>query len=186
VADAATRSVEDRGHNVRRADDKTVAKVRRELESRSDIPNVETRTDSKGRKQPSKKTERGKHPTTPPRNDASAKKRKARATSTKARKAHYTDAEAFTIEDHLEPSEYRKAFLLRAADTLAFAVYSGPVDAEVVAAAERAAARWIRWRRRSQRIVWRPHLPSLTICRSPNFSGERRMTLLERRQHDNR
>jgi hypothetical protein len=34
-----------------KADDKTVAKVRSELESRSEIPNVETRTDSKGRKQ---------------------------------------------------------------------------------------------------------------------------------------
>ena len=35
-----------------KADDKTVAKVRRDLEARSEIPNVEVRTDSKGRKQP--------------------------------------------------------------------------------------------------------------------------------------
>jgi hypothetical protein len=34
-----------------KADDKTVAKVRANLESRSEIPNVETRTDSKGQKQ---------------------------------------------------------------------------------------------------------------------------------------
>jgi hypothetical protein len=38
-----------------KADDKTVAKVRKELEVRSEIPNVETRTDTKGRKQPSTK-----------------------------------------------------------------------------------------------------------------------------------
>ena len=37
-----------------RADDKTVASVRRELEARSEIPNVETRTDTRGRKQPAK------------------------------------------------------------------------------------------------------------------------------------
>ena len=38
-----------------KADDKTVASVRRELEGRSEIPNVENRTDTKGRKQPAKK-----------------------------------------------------------------------------------------------------------------------------------
>jgi hypothetical protein len=36
-------------------DDKTVAKIRREMEERSEIPNVEARTDTKGRKQPAKK-----------------------------------------------------------------------------------------------------------------------------------
>ena len=38
--------------------DKTVAKFRAELESRSEIPNAETRTDSKGRAQPAKKRRR--------------------------------------------------------------------------------------------------------------------------------
>jgi hypothetical protein len=38
-----------------KADDKTVAKVRTELEARSEIPNVKTRTDTKGREQPAKK-----------------------------------------------------------------------------------------------------------------------------------
>jgi hypothetical protein len=38
-----------------KADDKTVASVRRELERRSEIPNVETRTDTRGRAQPAKK-----------------------------------------------------------------------------------------------------------------------------------
>jgi hypothetical protein len=38
-----------------KADDKTVAKRRRKLEGRADIPNVKTRTDTKGRKQPAKK-----------------------------------------------------------------------------------------------------------------------------------
>jgi hypothetical protein len=36
-------------------DDKTVAAVRRDLEGRSEIPNVSTRKDTKGRKQPAKK-----------------------------------------------------------------------------------------------------------------------------------
>src|SRR5262249_41665450 len=38
-----------------RADDKTVAKVRKQLEGRSEIPNVETRTDTTGRQQPAKR-----------------------------------------------------------------------------------------------------------------------------------
>jgi ParB-like chromosome segregation protein Spo0J len=39
-----------------KVDDKTVAKVRVELEARSEIPNVAKRTDSKGREQPAKKS----------------------------------------------------------------------------------------------------------------------------------
>jgi hypothetical protein len=39
-----------------KVDDKTVGAVRAELERRSEIPNVSTRTDSKGRKQPARKT----------------------------------------------------------------------------------------------------------------------------------
>jgi DNA N-6-adenine-methyltransferase (Dam) len=38
-----------------KVDDKTVAKVRRELEGRSEIPNVEVRTDTKGRQRPATK-----------------------------------------------------------------------------------------------------------------------------------
>jgi hypothetical protein len=38
-----------------KADDKTVAKVRKELEARSEISNVDTRTDTKGRKQPAER-----------------------------------------------------------------------------------------------------------------------------------
>jgi len=38
-----------------KADDKTVAKVRTELEGRSEIPNVKARTDTRGRKQPAQK-----------------------------------------------------------------------------------------------------------------------------------
>ena len=41
--------------------------------------------------------------------------------------------------DHLKIS-----FLLRAADAMAFAVYSGEVDSEVIAAAERVASKWFR------------------------------------------
>jgi hypothetical protein len=38
-----------------KVDDKTVAKVRRDMEGRSEIPNVEVRTDTMGRKQPAKR-----------------------------------------------------------------------------------------------------------------------------------
>jgi hypothetical protein len=38
-----------------KADDKTVGRVRADLESRSEIPNVDARTDTKGRKQPAKR-----------------------------------------------------------------------------------------------------------------------------------
>jgi ParB-like nuclease domain len=41
---------------IAKVDDKTVGAVRAELERRSEIPNVSTRTDSKGRKQPARKT----------------------------------------------------------------------------------------------------------------------------------
>ena len=52
------------------------------------------------------------------------------------------EPEAITVEDELEPDEYRESFLLRAADALAFAVYSGEVDEEVIAAAQRVATTW--------------------------------------------
>ena len=41
---------------IAKVDDKTVGAVRAQLERRSEIPNVSTRTDSKGRKQPARKT----------------------------------------------------------------------------------------------------------------------------------
>jgi hypothetical protein len=45
---------------LRVATDKTVAKVRADLEARSEIPNVEARTDAKGRKQPASKSKSAK------------------------------------------------------------------------------------------------------------------------------
>jgi hypothetical protein len=41
---------------IAKVDDKTVAKVRQGMEARSEIPNVTSRTDTKGRKQPAKKS----------------------------------------------------------------------------------------------------------------------------------
>jgi hypothetical protein len=45
-------------------------------------------------------------------------------------------------EDELEPHEYRPKFLLRALDAIYMAVYSGPVDQEVIAAAEGVVTAW--------------------------------------------
>jgi hypothetical protein len=79
-----------------KADNKTVAKVRADLERREDIPHVETRTDSKGRKQSTRKPKRDKQPSTPPpRDDAEA--------SAKARKAHYAAEERPVPERTAEP-----------------------------------------------------------------------------------
>jgi hypothetical protein len=50
-----------------------------------------------------------------------------------------------SVEDDLEgepPEVFRRVFLLRCLDALGFGVYSGPVDNEVIAAAERVAAHW--------------------------------------------
>jgi hypothetical protein len=52
-----------------KADDKTVAKVRSELEARSEIPNVKTRTDTKGRKQPRSKPKNAPNPSSPVKTD---------------------------------------------------------------------------------------------------------------------
>jgi len=49
-----------------KADDKTVGSVRRALEGRAEIPHVETRTDTKGRQQPSKKATPKSPPSTKP------------------------------------------------------------------------------------------------------------------------
>jgi hypothetical protein len=49
-----------------KVDDKTVAKVRGEMEARSEIPNVERRTDTKGRKQRAKKKARVTKPVAKP------------------------------------------------------------------------------------------------------------------------
>jgi hypothetical protein len=49
-----------------KVDDKTVAKVRGEMEARSEIPNVEKRTDTKGRKQQAKKKARVTNPVAKP------------------------------------------------------------------------------------------------------------------------
>lgn len=52
--------------------------------------------------------------------------------------SRHVTGERFTVEDDLEADAYRAAFLLRAADAMAFAVYSGIIDAEIVAAAKKA------------------------------------------------
>jgi hypothetical protein len=76
-----------------KADDKTVAKVRTDLESRSEIPNVETRTDSKGREQPARK------PKPPGAPDAPDLSEVATDDSAEARKQHYAETETPIAED---------------------------------------------------------------------------------------
>jgi hypothetical protein len=73
---------------VAKVDDKTVAAVRREKEARSEIPNVATRTDTKGRKQPASKT-RG-----------SKTKRKPSRRELEAKEAHINELEAAREHDN--------------------------------------------------------------------------------------
>jgi hypothetical protein len=47
-----------------------------------------------------------------------------------------------TVEDDLEPNEYEQFFLLRAADCVVAAVYSGPINKDVIEAAKRVASTW--------------------------------------------
>ena len=61
-----------------KADDKTVASVRMELEARSEIPNVETRKDTKGRSQPASKPRRKSKPEAEPITAEAALRRKAK------------------------------------------------------------------------------------------------------------
>jgi hypothetical protein len=112
-----------------KADDKTVASVRRDLETTAEIPQLEKTLGGDGK---ARKAKPAPKPAQTCNDDPQA--------SSEARKAAY-EIEV-TVEDELEPVEYRDAFLLRAADAMAFAVYSGPIDDEVIAAAKRVAAKW--------------------------------------------
>ena len=70
-----------------KVDDKTVAKVRHDMEARSEIPNVEVRTDTKGRKQPAKKhkpVERDRRAATKPERDAERKPREEKRETIRA------------------------------------------------------------------------------------------------------
>jgi hypothetical protein len=144
-------------------DDKTVASVRQELEGRSEIPNAETRTDTKGRQQPSRKPERSAAPTVtmPP----TAPVMPARS---EARKATYAADDEIGIPgrsslsvpvtspaepapppsvvavDNVGQSNLKNVFLMNCAATAQVVRegYRGPIDKQVLAAADRTAKAW--------------------------------------------
>jgi hypothetical protein len=144
-------------------DHKVVARVRKKLESTGAVAPVQKRVgaDGKRRKKP-EQYERDR-----PECTALAEKAKAadpefaewlqgpkqhRATGSAERDIEKLRAEyaalgaaepcSLTVEDDLEPHEYRPKFLARCLDCLTCAVYSGEVDSEVIAAAERVVAKW--------------------------------------------
>jgi ParB-like nuclease domain len=132
-----------------KVDHKKVGRVRKHAEATGAVAPVEKRTgaDGKVRKQPAKKPKPAESYV-----EVDGKKLTL-AEAAKALGGHgYTvmgrggpeedDGEDLTVEDDLEPNEYREAFLLRAADAMAFAVYSGDVDQEVVEAAKRVVTKW--------------------------------------------
>src|SRR5262249_26498604 len=64
------------------------------------------------------------------------------AVAMKARFAADEAGDDGDIESEIDPENIRSAFLLRADQAAQFAVYSGPVDDEIVRAAEEAARAW--------------------------------------------
>jgi ParB-like nuclease domain len=87
-----------------KADDKTVGKVRRELEGRSEIPNVEERTDTRGRKQPAKKKRRDV-------DDFLAEKRAREAKEAAGRAARATEVDEATLRARKESAERIRALM---------------------------------------------------------------------------
>jgi len=106
-----------------KADDKTVAKVRADLESRSEIPNVSTRTDTKGRTQPAKRKAKVASIKLPPKEPEPTAE-----DSAEARKAGYAETEADEARgddggDTPEQIWYR-GLIYRASEAAASAAYS--------------------------------------------------------------
>jgi len=59
------------------------------------------------------------------------------------RRSRPSETDEGSVEDEIEdPQNYRTAFLLRADQAVRFAVYSGPITKEIVAAADAVAATW--------------------------------------------
>jgi hypothetical protein len=82
-----------------KADGKTVAKPRRDLEQRADIPHVESRTDSKGRKQPSNKPERKPPPILNDKLDAALREAEVKIATAKAAINARMSASSVAIRD---------------------------------------------------------------------------------------
>jgi hypothetical protein len=102
-----------------KADHKTIGTIRTELEGRGEIPHVDERTDTKGRKQPASKPHKVDLPP----------------------EADIDEAPETILATAEDPENYRTAYLLRADQAIRFAVYSGP-NREVVVTARRVAAAW--------------------------------------------
>jgi hypothetical protein len=115
-------------------DHKTVGGVRREMEDVGSIPHVETRKDTKGRKQPAKKSKAITKPA-PEQNDPEA--------SAERMKQEYAadGADEWTDEDIL-PDHLESAFLIRADQARQFAVYSGEATPSLAAQARLVAQAW--------------------------------------------
>jgi hypothetical protein len=98
-----------------KVDHKTVAAVRKEQVSRGEIPHVEARTDSKGRKQPAKKE-----------GERADWERRERA-------------ESCQLPDWVKQ---QNAFIRRAERAIEYASYDGPVSPHVIDWVEHVAKRW--------------------------------------------
>jgi hypothetical protein len=87
-----------------KVDDKTVGSTRRELERRAEIPHVETRTDSKGRQQPSAKPKRWRD-RDDPYNLFKEGNRDAERKASKKAKPHVLKDEEMPTEEEAEESQ---------------------------------------------------------------------------------
>jgi hypothetical protein len=129
-----------------KSSDKTVTKVRAELEGRSEIPNVKTKTDTRGRKQPTKKQRRkkampAKQPVTV---DPEVVTVTPPVTVTPVAVEPAFDDEPFIDNpDDRELEKRRRQFLKDAAAALACGqVYDGPIDTHIIKVARAVRNTW--------------------------------------------
>jgi hypothetical protein len=74
--------------------------------------------------------------------NAALSKRQKNKDRRKAALANAAEDDAATVEDEIDLENYRIAFILRADQAAEFAVYSGPIDDDVIAGARTAASAW--------------------------------------------
>jgi hypothetical protein len=124
----------------------TVASVRTEQEARGGIRHVEKRTDTKGRKQPTKKTrkpgyaQRDAEPSDDPK--ASAERMKAAHAAAEAERDERETARLFAINENPLAGNPKDRFTLKCAIACDAAHYDGPIDDEVIEAAAKVRNAW--------------------------------------------
>jgi hypothetical protein len=160
----------------------TAGKVRSELTAKGDVSKMDTRTDTKGRKQPVKKSKPNSVKPPPPPTavlERHVPRPAEPLNELPTRRAGLLGPVIEDDEPNMEagldedPENFRTAYLLRVDTALRCAVYTGPIlTTEMIAAARRVAAAWSelaqRWRPNIRRAVTSRQAIS---CDQPERSG---------------